>query len=182
MCRQKSGICTVVFVVMYACKIMFACNVGWLIFLGYITCELTIFPICLQFGFFRRGPRHVIKMQIHVWHTNMVSLNRFWNMLYLTFHGFESLNSREIRLTPSSYDFLWFIIHRNASAEILKWFDGIMKVAFSACASLVIPTVFTGLNGYWMERVLEMKNSLLLFLICFFSLNRPIYKVFVSLF
>ena len=118
MCRQKSGICTVVFVVMYACKIMFACNVGWLIFLGYITCELTIFPICLQFGFFRRGPRHVIKMQIHVRHTNMVSLNRFWNMLYLTFHGFESLNSREIRLTPSSYEFLWKFVCQQISLYI----------------------------------------------------------------
>ena len=92
---------------------------------------------------FPQGARHVIKMQIHVRHTNMVSLNRFWNMLYLTFHGFESLNSREIRLTPSSYEFLWFIIHRDASAEILKWFDGVMKVAFSACPSLVVPTVFT---------------------------------------
>ena len=103
---KKSGICTVVFVVMYACKIMFACNVGWLIFIGYITCELTPFQYGCNLDFFPQGDDHVIKMESHVRHTNMVSLNRFWNMLYLTFHGFESLNSREIRLAPSSYEFL----------------------------------------------------------------------------
>ena len=64
------------------------------------------FSIWLQFGFFPQGDDHVIKMESHVRHTNMVSLNRFWNMLYLTFHGFESLNSREIRLASSSYEFL----------------------------------------------------------------------------
>ena len=73
----------------------------------YITCELTfshLFPICLHvFWSFRRMEsrdptatwNHVIKMQSHVWHTNMVSLNRFWNMLYLTFHGSNRIDSLE---------------------------------------------------------------------------------------
>ena len=71
------------------------------------------FSIWLQFGFFRRG---TITWESQVRHTNMVSLNRFWNMLYLTFHGFESLNSREIRLAPSSYEFFG---SNNGSASLV---------------------------------------------------------------
>ena len=69
---------------------------------------------------FPQGARHVIKMQIHVRHTNMVSLNRFWNMLYLTFHGFESLNSREIRLAPSLYVMNFFYANL-AVEEVLSY-------------------------------------------------------------
>lgn len=75
---------------------------------------------------FPQGDDHVIKMESHVRHTNMVSLNRFWNMLYLTFHGFESLNSREIRLTPSLYEFL------GSNDGICSWVS----------ASLVLQTVY----------------------------------------
>ena len=138
----------------------------------HVNSPFSQYACMLEFGFSAGGRSRDGKMESHVWHTNMVSLNRFWNMLYLTFHGLdrvkslESLHSREVILTQRSYEF---------SADF--WFDAGLHQSEASKAS------YTGIYGNYMEHVLEMKDScLLLLLICFFSLHRPIYKVFVSLF
>ena len=120
----------------------------------------------LEFGFSAGGLSRDGKMESHVWHTNMVSLNRFWNMLYLTFHGLdrvkslESLHSREVILTQRSYEF---------SADF--WFDAGIHQSKAFKAS------YTGIYGNYMEHVLEMKNScLLLLLICFSVWNAQLTK------